>query len=334
MTELRPSTPADYPRLAPVLNAIFPLQRTSVDELHHADARWDHTSFFRQRLLAFDDGGELVGFGTISHLLEQFHPDRYGLRLGVAPHFRQRGHGSAIYAALTEIARGRGAMALRASARESDAASNRFARRRGFVEAKREWQSRLFVDQFDAAAFAGAAERVAGHGIAITTLAAETRPREHIWREIYALDSSAALDIPEIDPFTPMPYEVFISHYLDGPHIIPEAYFLARDGERYVGLCRLFRNAEEPDILEQEFTAVDRAYRGRGIAMALKLKTVEYARAHGKREIRTWNATTNQAMLRINEAMGFVKEPAEIVYIKDLPDESGPTERRAEPAHG
>ena len=52
--------------------------------------------------------------------------------------------------------------------------------------------------------------------------------------------------------------------------------------------------------------------------MALKLKTVEYARAHGKRQIRPWNDTLNRPMLRINEAMGFQKEPAEIAFLKDL----------------
>ncbi len=52
--------------------------------------------------------------------------------------------------------------------------------------------------------------------------------------------------------------------------------------------------------------------------MALKLAIVECAKNRGGREIRTWNDTLNRAMLRINEAMGFTKQPAEIVYLKDL----------------
>jgi len=46
---------------------------------------------------------------------------------------------------------------------------------------------------------------------------------------------------------------------------------------------------------------------------------VEYARAHGIREIKTWNDQRNQPMLRINEAMGFVKQPAWIEMRKVAP---------------
>ena len=52
--------------------------------------------------------------------------------------------------------------------------------------------------------------------------------------------------------------------------------------------------------------------------MALKLRTVKYARAHAYREIRTNNDSRNRPMLRINEAMGFVKEPAWITFEKRL----------------
>ena len=45
---------------------------------------------------------------------------------------------------------------------------------------------------------------------------------------------------------------------------------------------------------------------------------MRYARDHGYREIRTWNDTRNRPMLRINEAMGFVKQPSSINFEKAL----------------
>jgi RimJ/RimL family protein N-acetyltransferase len=48
--------------------------------------------------------------------------------------------------------------------------------------------------------------------------------------------------------------------------------------------------------------------------MGLKLHTVRYARDHGYREIRTANDIRNRPMLRINEALGFVKQPAWIAF--------------------
>jgi GNAT superfamily N-acetyltransferase len=80
----------------------------------------------------------------------------------------------------------------------------------------------------------------------------------------------------------------------------------------------MYRPLAEPGIIYQGLTGVLRDYRGRGIAMALKVRTVRYARANGYREIRTWNDVRNRKMLRINDALGFAKQPASINYVKTL----------------
>ena len=60
-----------------------------------------------------------------------------------------------------------------------------------------------------------------------------------------------------------------------------------------------------PGRLYQRITAIDPAYRGRGIALALKLKTIEYGRAHGYSHIRTAVESNNPSMLAINRKLGF-----------------------------
>jgi GNAT superfamily N-acetyltransferase len=316
--QVRPFRDADYPRYVEIANAAYPEFPNSEAEVRQADAAWDHARFLKRRYVAEDGEGRLVGGGAIHHLPEQFHPDRYGLDVMVPPASRRQGIGSALYARLMAELAERGAVAVRAEAKASMPDGVDFLRHRGFVEVQRAWESRLDVAAFDPAPFAGAEERAAGHGIAFSTLAAERARDPEALSKAYDLHLACNRDVPEVDPVTDVPYEHFLGHEVEGPGALPDGYLLALDGDRYVAQSTLFASEEDPALLYQGLTGVRREYRGQGIAMALKLRTVAYARAHGKREIRTWNNTLNRPMLRINEAMGFQKQPVWVVLQKDL----------------
>lgn len=317
--QLRPFVEADYPRYVELGNAVYPDHRRGVDEVRHDDGLWDGDRFFMLRLVAKEGDDRLVGSGVIAHMPSQFHPDKYELVVKVHPEQRRRGIGTRLYERLLAELAARGAIATRTEVRESEAAGVAFAERRGFVEVQREWESRLDVAGFDPERFAGAEARVAAAGIAIVTLGAERgRDPDGALRAAYDLSVTCDRDVPEVDPVTPVPFEFFVGNDVEGPQALPDGYFLAKDGDRYVGQSNLFGSTEEPDVLYQGLTGVLAEYRGKGIATALKLRTVAYARAHGKREIRTWNDTRNAPMLRINDAMGFAKQPAWIVFQKPL----------------
>ena len=52
-----------------------------------------------------------------------------------------------------------------------------------------------------------------------------------------------------------------------------------------------------PGLFDNGVTGVLSLHLGRGIAMALKLRGIEFAQERGIRELRTWNALENGAIL-------------------------------------
>jgi mycothiol synthase len=62
-------------------------------------------------------------------------------------------------------------------------------------------------------------------------------------------------------------------------------------------------------------TGVGRAYRGLGVATALKVRGITCAREHGYATIRTLNDITNMPILGSNDKLGFVRQPA-LVFLK------------------
>jgi RimJ/RimL family protein N-acetyltransferase len=193
----------------------------------------------------------------------------------------------------------------------------RFASRLGFVEQMRMWESRLDVNGCDLMPFRSAVARAATSGVRITTLAEELPHDPTALPRIYALNTDIGADIPQPDRFTPPDFQMSVDHFVESPRAIQEAFFLAVVDDDYAGFSNL-QKPKQGDWLHQGTTGVRRAYRGRGIATALKVRTVEYAKALGVREIRTWNEIRNTGILAINDRFGFVRQPAWITFVKEL----------------
>jgi GNAT superfamily N-acetyltransferase len=315
---IRPFEARDYVRLAEISAAIDPDGVRSADWFRRRDQAWnpDHP---RVRRVAEQDG-RVVGWGDVGIMWWAYHPHRFSLRLNVDPAFQCQGIGSALYAELDQALQRWQPELVRAETRENRPHSLRFLEQRGFHETHRRWESCLLLDDVPLERFAGAEQRVVEQGITITTLAEERARRgDRLVHDLFELEMLAARDEPGYDPQGAMSFEQYRANELEAREALPAAAFLALDGERLVGVSRLLQGGSA-DVLHVGFTGVDPAYRGRGIALALKLRTVEYARAHGYRAIRTQNDTTNAAMLHINAALGFRTAPAWLVYERHFTD--------------
>ena len=307
---VRAFTDADYDGWVAGTNRCYPEYPFTLAEVRHQDAVIDRTRYFWLRLVAEEDG-KIVGGVHVHHRPGRFHPDRYAYDIWVVPEARRRGHGTSLYDTSIAILRERNAIAAGAGAKESMTDGVSFLRNRGWVEVKRDWESRLPVAAFDPVPFASAPERVASQGIRVTTYAEALARDADAERKLYELVDAVRGDVPATDPVSPETIEEWRPRWTGAPGFLPEATFVAIDPEgRWLGVSSLERSLEDSTFLWQGLTGVRRDARGRGIAMALKLRTVDFAKAHGVDHIKTWNDQRNRPMLAINEAMGFVKQPA------------------------
>ena len=300
----------DYDGWIAGANACYPEYPWTVTEMRHQEDTFDRTRFFSVRLVSEDDGA-LVGGVHVHHRPSRFHPDRYGFDLWVVPAYRRRGHGSALHDAAVGILRGRGALAAGGAAKESMSDGLDFVRKRGWLELKRDWESRLRVAGFDFTKFATADERIAREGIRITTLADERERDPRAEHKAYELVAEVRQDVPATEVATAESFEEWRERWVDAPTFIADAFFVAIDKDgRWLGMSNLERQLADPSFAWQGLTGVRREARGRGVAMALKLRTVTYAQGMGVDHVKTWNDQRNLPMLSINEAMGFEKQPA------------------------
>jgi len=82
-----------------------------------------------------------------------------------------------------------------------------------------------------------------------------------------------------------------------------EATFIALAGAEVVGFAKLSLTA--PTAAGNAMTAVKRAWRGRGIAGALKATEINWALANGYTELHTSNEERNAPINRLNARLGY-----------------------------
>jgi GNAT superfamily N-acetyltransferase len=316
---IRPFEPTDaeYEAVVAVNNATSPDYADTAAEWRHFDGVRDPKHKF-QRYVAIVDG-QIVGFSTYFQQGWAYHPRKFGVSVTVHPEYQGRGIGSALYDTALEALAAFDPLLVRSRTREDWTRGVRFLRDRGFEEDMREWESRLDVAAFDPAPFAGAEDKMRQHGIAIKTMTelADDPDRD---RKIYELDNDVARDVPSPDPFTPMEFERYQEMAFKNPGLMPDAWLIAVDGDKYVGVSTLWKAEASPDLYNG-LTGVRRDYRRKGIALGLKLRNIAYAKQIGAPAIKTWNESNNRAMLSINEALGFVKQPAWVNYHKTIKEE-------------
>jgi GNAT superfamily N-acetyltransferase len=315
--------PSNYETLVEIYNANYPDYRISVAERRSRDESVDRTKYLLKRYECVDqENDKIVGFGELLNVPDMYDPRKFMAGILVDPEQQCRGIGRTIYNHLEEELAQRHAILAWTMAKEDLPKRIEFFRRRGFSERTRNWESRLDLSTTDTIPFQRYVDKALKDGITFTTLAEEHRQGQGSLRKIHELVQLIQADMPREADFTPLSYEDWDTYSLKNPQLLPDGYFLAKDGSNFVGMSDVHRIDSEPGVLNQDDTGVIREYRGRGIATALKLKVIDFGKKNGYRTIKTWNDSVNASMLAINNKLGFKRKVGWILMEKILRSES------------
>ncbi|UCH25496.1 MAG: GNAT family N-acetyltransferase [Trueperaceae bacterium] len=303
---IRPFEEGDYPAVARLWNEVFPEDRYTPEELAYYDAALPPPCEWG-RWVALESG-DVVAVAEYQQMPGAYHPRKFHLQLYVDPRFERRGIGSALYDRLLEELKPFDPLSLRTRVKESLEHAVRFATARGFVETKRDWKAVLDLSTFDPNPHQHLAERLQDQGISLVTLA-DLTDGEGARRRFHELFSTVRIDVPRSEPPTELSFDQFRALVLEAPDFFPEGVFLALVGEEMIGMSHLFKGSASEDLYAG-LTGVRREYRGRGVAKALKVEALRFAKESGAPRIYTENDTTNLEMIAINDKLGFVKLPA------------------------
>ena len=94
---------------------------------------------------------------------------------------------------------------------------------------------------------------------------------------------------------------------------------MALAGGAIVGYAGLLAFSDDAARAENGLTVVDRAWRGRGLAEALKRRQLAWASANGIREVVTWTQLGNEAMQWLNLRLGYTSRSISRTMRRDLP---------------
>lgn len=236
-------------------------------------------------LLIAEARGELAGHGYAG---KSSRADGY-VAPRVLPEHRRRGIGSALLRALLDYHATLDRHSVAASV--EDDGSFAFATLNGFVEVDREIELVRTV---------GPDEPLPPPfpGIEFATIADDP----DLLRRAYPLAAQGYADFALAIGTANVPLE----EWLREEATLPGGSLVALADGQIVGYAGLLSWNDDDTRAENGLTVVDRSWRGRGLATALKRRQIAWASTAGLRELVTWTQIGNEAMQRVNVRIGYV----------------------------
>jgi mycothiol synthase len=288
---------ADLLLLAGIVNATTPDDPTSLDLLQWQDRTYPGAVRY---LASFGDpgtGAAPVGAATVGRIY--VYPPGYDALWGtvhVLPEARRGGVGTRLLEAISDVARDARKHALHVPVSAARPASITFFEHRGFTEFERSKMVRL-----DLGGIVPPSIEVPA-GVALTTL--DLRP--DLVTGVHGVALETFEDIPGGDqPMSVGDLAEFRARDVDP---LPAwGFIVATDAatDAVIGYASIYPRPGDATTAWHDMTTVSRAWRGRGLAKALKAATIGAAIDHHLVALETGNDVDNAPMRAVNARLGY-----------------------------
>ena len=299
---------ADYRRTLEIENGVWPEYPVTIQELWRQTAATEILHFY-QRYMIENEAGVVVATGVIEESVEASYPRKFYMHLNVLPQFRGQGAAVAFYNHGLRVIYEQGGGVIQVNTREDQTQALRFLAARGFQVVMRYPVYELDLASFEPDDFEHYVTAVTAQGLEILSVA-DMRQRDPDWElRLWELSELEIMqDIPAVHPYAPKSFHSFKTSFLQSPNFHPSAAFVALDGAHYVGFSTLWIPEAQRNRLYTGMTGVIRGYRRRGIATALNLYALRFAKVSGAQFIET--DVSLPYIDTINRALGFIPKPA------------------------
>jgi GNAT superfamily N-acetyltransferase len=286
------ANPSEEQASLDVYNAVWPREAITMAEVES----------FRRSMLDYVDllariDGEPAGSGVGA--VGPYRPDLVTAIVAVLPERRRRGIGTSLYEAISAWGAKRNLDRIVVRVSDDDPESLGFATKRGFQQVTHEKGLVLDLAEIEPPTVE------LPDGVELVTWA----ERPGIERGLYEVALEAYPDIPGQENDAIEPFENWLDHEMRGSGDLPEATFVALAGNEVIGYSKFSLTAAQPKSAFHDLTAVKRAWRGRGLAGALKAAQIRWAKDNGYEELRTRNEERNEPIRRLNARLGYRPTP-------------------------
>ncbi|MBZ4418509.1 GNAT family N-acetyltransferase [Myxococcus sp. RHSTA-1-4] len=222
--------------------------------------------------------------------------------LWVRREHRCQGLGSELHRTLSAHARGFGMTELEVEAYESQEDALRYLGRRGYREVARHTELVLELEGLPLP------QVRPPEGVRIVPRTG----RDDLLPGMYRVALEAIPDMPVDAADDVGTFEDWRASDIDRPIHTPDLTFVALHGDEVVGYAVLQRGRN--GVAFHSLTGVKRAWRGRGIASALKRAQIGGAIQAGFKRLVTENVLENAPIRHLNEVMGYRPLPGAVVF--------------------